>query len=201
MQCPEQIPLPWPHSHLFCYGHAKCAFKSYGIQDSTSMQPLRSDTRNGDASGLLLLLQMGLVSQEPTLFATSIGANIAYGKPGATPAEIEAAAISANAHSFIAALPHGCGLWPSSASDQWSSVLNSVSAQDSGITRTGGAASWVSMLRNAVTAVRRGHAPHMSKVWIETKSGPAAGTTPTLERRAFRCPAVRSSALQLRARC
>ena len=52
-------------------------------------------------------LQMGLVSQEPTLFATSIGANIAYGKPGATAAEIEAAAISANAHSFISALPHG----------------------------------------------------------------------------------------------
>lgn len=74
------------------------------------MQPLPSDIRNGDASGLLLLLQMGLVSQEPTLFATTIGANIAYGKPGATPAEIEAAAISANAHSFIAALPHGCAL-------------------------------------------------------------------------------------------
>ena len=53
-------------------------------------------------------LQMGLVSQEPTLFATTIGTNIAYGKPGATPAEIEAAAIAANAHSFISALPHGC---------------------------------------------------------------------------------------------
>lgn len=51
---------------------------------------------------------MGLVSQEPILFATTIGANIAYGKPGATPAEIEAAAIAANAHSFISALPHGC---------------------------------------------------------------------------------------------
>ena len=49
---------------------------------------------------------MGLVSQEPTLFATTIGANIAYGKPGATAADIEAAAISANAHSFISALPH-----------------------------------------------------------------------------------------------
>ncbi len=54
-----------------------------------------------------LSVQMGLVSQEPTLFATTIGANIAYGKPGATPAEVEAAAIAANAHSFISALPHG----------------------------------------------------------------------------------------------
>ena len=53
---------------------------------------------------------MGLVSQEPTLFATTIGANIAYGKPGATAADIEAAAISANAHSFISALPHAYAL-------------------------------------------------------------------------------------------
>ena len=50
---------------------------------------------------------MGIVSQEPTLFATTIRANIAYGKPGATDAEIEAAAASANAHNFIAALPNG----------------------------------------------------------------------------------------------
>ena len=58
---------------------------------------------------------MGLVSQEPTLFATTIGANIAYGKPGATAADIEAAAISANAHSFISALPHAytlCSQFP-----------------------------------------------------------------------------------------
>ena len=53
-------------------------------------------------------MQIGLVSQEPTLFATTIGANIAYGKLGAMPAEVEAAAIAANAHSFISALPHGC---------------------------------------------------------------------------------------------
>ncbi|CAL8467005.1 g6541 [Coccomyxa elongata] len=51
--------------------------------------------------------QMGIVSQEPTLFATTIRANIAYGKPDATDAEIEAAAASANAHNFIAALPNG----------------------------------------------------------------------------------------------
>jgi ATP-binding cassette, subfamily B (MDR/TAP), member 1 len=49
--------------------------------------------------------QVGLVSQEPTLFATSIKENIAMGKPGATDKEIEAAAESANAASFIRRLP------------------------------------------------------------------------------------------------
>eukprot|EP01050_Picozoa_sp_SAG11_P009445 SAG11_NODE_887_length_6694_cov_21.780440_5_plen_432_part_00 len=51
--------------------------------------------------------QVGLVSQEPTLFAGTIGENIAYGKPGATPEEIQAAAKSANAHNFITKFPDG----------------------------------------------------------------------------------------------
>lgn len=45
--------------------------------------------------------------QEPTLFATDIWSNIAYGRPGATQAEIEEAARIANAHSFISTLPLG----------------------------------------------------------------------------------------------
>jgi len=46
--------------------------------------------------------QMGLVSQEPTLFNDTIRANIAYGKDGqATESEIISAAESANAHKFI----------------------------------------------------------------------------------------------------
>ncbi len=53
----------------------------------------------------LPLLQIGLVSQEPTLFATTIFENIAMGKPGATEAEVRAAAESANAARFIANLP------------------------------------------------------------------------------------------------
>ena len=51
--------------------------------------------------------QIGLVNQEPALFATTILENILYGKPDATMAELEAAATSANAHSFIALLPNG----------------------------------------------------------------------------------------------
>uniref|UniRef100_A0A7S0R4U3 ATP-binding cassette transporter n=1 Tax=Chlamydomonas leiostraca TaxID=1034604 RepID=A0A7S0R4U3_9CHLO len=50
---------------------------------------------------------MGLVSQEPTLFATTVYENIAMGKEGATEAEVHAAAAAANAHKFIAALPEG----------------------------------------------------------------------------------------------
>ena len=50
---------------------------------------------------------LALVTQEPFLFDDSIGANIAYAKPGATPAEIAAAAAAAAAHDFIAALPKG----------------------------------------------------------------------------------------------
>ncbi|KAK7363393.1 hypothetical protein VNO77_05535 [Canavalia gladiata] len=52
--------------------------------------------------------QMGLVSQEPTLFNDTIRANIAYGKGGdATEAEIIAAAELANAHKFISSLQQG----------------------------------------------------------------------------------------------
>lgn len=51
--------------------------------------------------------QMGLVSQEPTLFATSIYDNIAMGREGASRQEVEAAARAANAHGFISALPQG----------------------------------------------------------------------------------------------
>lgn len=51
--------------------------------------------------------QIGLVNQEPALFATTILENILYGKSDATIAEVEAAASAANAHSFISLLPNG----------------------------------------------------------------------------------------------
>lgn len=50
---------------------------------------------------------IGLVQQEPALFATSIYENILYGKEGASEAEVIQAAKLANAHNFISALPHG----------------------------------------------------------------------------------------------
>jgi len=51
--------------------------------------------------------QIGIVTQDTVLFDDSIGRNIAYGSPDAAPAEIEAAARAANAHDFVAAMPHG----------------------------------------------------------------------------------------------
>ncbi|OVA13521.1 ABC transporter [Macleaya cordata] len=51
--------------------------------------------------------KIGLVSQEPVLFASSIKDNIAYGKDGATLEEIRAAAELANAAKFIDKLPQG----------------------------------------------------------------------------------------------
>ncbi|ALC42337.1 Mdr49 [Drosophila busckii] len=51
--------------------------------------------------------QIGVVGQEPVLFATSIGENIRFGKPDATQADIERAARQANCHEFISKLPKG----------------------------------------------------------------------------------------------
>lgn len=50
---------------------------------------------------------IGLVSQEVSLFDDTVRANIAYGKFGASDAEIEAAARAAAADDFIRALPQG----------------------------------------------------------------------------------------------
>ena len=52
-----------------------------------------------------LRAHVAIVLQEPILLPTSIAENIAYGRPGATRTEIEAAAKAANAHVFIEKLP------------------------------------------------------------------------------------------------
>lgn len=51
--------------------------------------------------------QMGLVSQEPTLFATTIKENILFGKEDATMEEVVEAAKASNAHNFISQMPQG----------------------------------------------------------------------------------------------
>jgi len=50
---------------------------------------------------------MGVVSQDTVLLNDTVRGNIAYGSPGATAAQVEAAAEAANAAAFIAELPHG----------------------------------------------------------------------------------------------
>lgn len=49
---------------------------------------------------------IGLVTQEPTLFACSLAENIAYGEPNIQMGKIIQAAKTANIHHFIANLPN-----------------------------------------------------------------------------------------------
>lgn len=60
------------------------------------------DIRTADLRAL-----MGIVSQETVLFHDSVRANIAYGRPDATPDQVETAARAANAHDFIVGMPEG----------------------------------------------------------------------------------------------
>ena len=50
---------------------------------------------------------IGLVPEDSFLFSDTVRANVAYGRPDATDAEVEAAARAAQAHDFIMALPDG----------------------------------------------------------------------------------------------
>ncbi|MBV4534217.1 ATP-binding cassette domain-containing protein [Pseudomonas sp. SWRI107] len=54
-----------------------------------------------------LRAQFALVAQQPALFRGTVEANIRYGRPDATLAQVEAAARSAHAHAFIEQLPQG----------------------------------------------------------------------------------------------
>jgi ATP-binding cassette subfamily B protein len=60
-----------------------------------------------DIKARSLRSRIGMVLQEPFLFAGSIEENIAYGKPDATEEQIIQAARAANAHDFIMNLPDG----------------------------------------------------------------------------------------------
>jgi ATP-binding cassette, subfamily B, bacterial len=51
--------------------------------------------------------QIAMVLQPPLIFPISVRDNLCYGRPGATPEEIEAAARIANIHAMIMALPQG----------------------------------------------------------------------------------------------
>ena len=51
--------------------------------------------------------QLGIVPQEAFLFTGTVRDNIAYGRPDASDAEVEAAARAVGAHDFVASLPHG----------------------------------------------------------------------------------------------
>ena len=63
----------------------------------------------GELSRASLRSLIAVVSQDTVLLHDSVRANIAYGRPDATDAEIEAAAAAANADGFIRVLPDGYG--------------------------------------------------------------------------------------------
>ncbi|WP_226622205.1 ABC transporter transmembrane domain-containing protein [Alloyangia pacifica] len=63
--------------------------------------PLDRMSRNG------FRRHIALVPQDPVIFAASARDNIRFGRPGASDAEVEAAARAAAAHDFLSALPEG----------------------------------------------------------------------------------------------
>ena len=52
---------------------------------------------------------IGIVPQDTVLFNDTVGYNIAYGRPGASQAEVDEAARAAHIHDFISAQPQGYG--------------------------------------------------------------------------------------------
>jgi ATP-binding cassette subfamily B protein len=83
---------------------ARLLFRFYEVNAgrvSIDGQDIRDVTQSS------LRAALGIVPQDTVLFNDSIGYNIGYGRPGATQAEIEAAARSAHIHDFITRLPDG----------------------------------------------------------------------------------------------
>jgi ATP-binding cassette subfamily B protein len=75
--------------------------------DPDSGRVLMDERRLTDLRPEDIRAQIGLVPQDTVLFGASARENIRYGKPGATDAEIEAAAVAAAADEFLRKLPEG----------------------------------------------------------------------------------------------
>ncbi|MBD5560001.1 MAG: ABC transporter ATP-binding protein [Clostridia bacterium] len=75
--------------------------------DATGGEVLVDGINVNDVTVRSLRGSIGIVQQDVYLFNGTIGDNIAYGRPGASQSEIEAAARSANIHAFIQSLPDG----------------------------------------------------------------------------------------------
>ena len=88
-----------------------------GKSTTVSLVPRLYDVTAGavrvDGHDVRLLTQdslrasIGVVTQDPHLFHASVGDNLRYARPGATDAELVAAAQAAQVHDVIAALPDG----------------------------------------------------------------------------------------------
>lgn len=75
------------------------------LYDVTGGRVLIDGQNVTQATQASLRSQIAIVQQEPILFHRSLAENIAYGRPGASLAQIEQAARLANAHEFISRLP------------------------------------------------------------------------------------------------
>jgi ATP-binding cassette subfamily B protein len=75
--------------------------------DPESGRVLIDDRRLSDLRPEDIRAQIGLVPQDTVLFGASARENILYGRPGATDAEVEAAAVAAAADEFLSKLPQG----------------------------------------------------------------------------------------------
>ena len=83
---------------------SRLLFRFYDVQQGAIL----FDGQNiQDVQQASLRQVVGIVPQDTVLFNDTIGYNIAYGKPGTTQLEIEAAANSAQIHDFVASLPEG----------------------------------------------------------------------------------------------
>ncbi len=85
---------------------ARLLFRFYDIQQgriTIAGQEIRGVTQSSVRQAI------GIVPQDTVLFNDTVAYNIAYGRPGASQAEVEAAAQSARIHDFIASTPKGYG--------------------------------------------------------------------------------------------
>ena len=83
---------------------ARLLFRFYDVQSGTiaiAGQDIKSVTQASVREAI------GIVPQDTVLFNDTVAYNIAYGRPGATQAQVEEAAKSARIHDFIAATPLG----------------------------------------------------------------------------------------------
>ncbi|MDR7305992.1 ABC transporter ATP-binding protein/permease [Rhodoferax saidenbachensis] len=81
---------------------ARLLFRFYDVQQgriTVAGQDIKQVTQSSVRSSL------GIVPQDTVLFNDTVEYNIAYGRPGATRTEVEAAAKAAHIHAFIAAAP------------------------------------------------------------------------------------------------
>jgi ATP-binding cassette subfamily B protein len=83
---------------------ARLLFRFYDVQ-AGRITIAGQDIRNVTQASVRAAL--GIVPQDTVLFNDTVQYNIAYGRPGATRDEVEAAARGAHIHDFIAATPQG----------------------------------------------------------------------------------------------